>query len=115
MAKFLSTATCAAMIGALAQIAAWGQPASQKIFIEPRSRAPVNETVPAGQPAHLRVEASVVLVPASVTTDMGMRVNGLRRESFRVFEDGVEQPVTYFSMEDAPVSIGLLFDASGSM
>jgi Ca-activated chloride channel family protein len=46
---------------------------------------------------------------------MGSSVTGLRKENFRVFEDGVEQEVTHFASEDAPISIGLLFDSSGSM
>lgn len=57
----------------------------------------------------------MVLVPAQVTNDLGTPVTNLRKEDFRVFEDGVEQPIADFSQEDAPVSVGLLFDISGSM
>lgn len=56
-----------------------------------------------------------MLVPAQVTNELGTPVTNLRKEDFRVFEDGVEQPITDFSQEDAPVSVGLLFDISGSM
>jgi Ca-activated chloride channel homolog len=42
-------------------------------------------------------------------------VTGLEREDFRLFENKVEQRVTYFSKEEAPVSIGVIFDGSGSM
>jgi Ca-activated chloride channel family protein len=40
---------------------------------------------------------------------------GLEREQFRLYEDNVEQVITHFSMEDAPVSVGLVLDASASM
>ena len=42
-------------------------------------------------------------------------VTGLEKGAFRLFEDGVEQEILSFSSEDAPISIGLIFDMSGSM
>jgi Ca-activated chloride channel homolog len=39
----------------------------------------------------------------------------LTRKNFRIFEDGAEQQITYFAKDDAPVSVGLLLDSSGSM
>ncbi len=66
-------------------------------------------------PANLRADASMVLVPAQVVDASGAPVSTLRKEDFRVFEDGVEQPITDFAHEDAPVSVGFLFDSSASM
>jgi Ca-activated chloride channel homolog len=66
-------------------------------------------------PADLRVDVPLVLIPVHVTTPLGTSVTNLKRESFRLFEDNVEQTITHFASEDAPTSIGLLFDASGSM
>jgi Ca-activated chloride channel family protein len=65
--------------------------------------------------ADIRVDAALVLVPAQVTNLLGAPITDLHKEDFKVFEDGVEQPITNFSREDAPLSIGLLFDNSGSM
>ena len=65
--------------------------------------------------ADIRVDSALVLVPAQVTNFLGAPITDLRKEDFHVFEDGVEQPITNFSQEDAPLSIGLLFDISGSM
>ena len=42
-------------------------------------------------------------------------VTGLEKEHFQLFEDKVEQTISHFSSEDAPTSIGLLFDVSSSM
>lgn len=63
----------------------------------------------------IRVDSALVLVPTQVTNIYGSPVTTLRKEDFDVFEDGVEQPITNFSREDAPLSIGILFDISGSM
>lgn len=65
--------------------------------------------------ANLRVDTSLVLVPVQVTTQLGTSVTNLNKTNFRIFEDNVEQTITHFSKDDAPISIGLLFDASGSM
>ena len=50
-----------------------------------------------------------------MTNAVGASVTTLSRENFRVTENNVEQPITYFDKDDAPLSIGLLFDTSGSM
>ena len=64
---------------------------------------------------HLRVDASMVLVPVHAVTANGANVTDLAAANFRVFEDGVEQKITYFSQDDAALSVGLVFDSSGSM
>jgi VWFA-related protein len=66
-------------------------------------------------PAPLRVDSSLVLVPVHVTTPFGLSVTDLKKADFHVFEDNVEQPITQFAKDDAPISIGLVFDASASM
>jgi len=63
----------------------------------------------------LRLDVSMVLVPVSVTDPMDRPVHDLPQQSFRILEDGVEQRITSFSHEEGPVSMGLLFDSSGSM
>ena len=56
-----------------------------------------------------------MLIPATITDPLNRFVLGLRKEDFRVFEDGTEQTIAHFSGEDAPLSLGLVFDCSGSM
>jgi Ca-activated chloride channel homolog len=63
----------------------------------------------------IRVGVNVVLVNATVTDPYNRLVTGLEKENFQVYEDGVEQEVAYYSSEDVPVSIGVIFDMSGSM
>jgi len=64
---------------------------------------------------NIRVNSTLVLIPVTVTDSLSRFVLGLDRQDFRVFEDGVEQKVKQFAGEDAPLSIGLLVDTSGSM
>lgn len=61
------------------------------------------------------VDTTLVLIPANVTDPTNRFVLGLEKKDFHVFEDGVEQTIAHFSGEDTPLSIGLVFDASGSM
>ncbi len=63
----------------------------------------------------IKVDVNMTLVNLTVTDPLDRLVTGLEKEHFRVFEDGVEQEVLTLSSEDVPVSIGLVFDMSGSM
>jgi VWFA-related protein len=61
------------------------------------------------------VDSTLVLIPVTVTDPLNRFVTGLERENFRIFEDKSEQKVTHFASEDAPLSVGVVFDTSGSM
>jgi Ca-activated chloride channel family protein len=63
----------------------------------------------------LQVDVDLVLVPATVTDPLNRLVTGLEKENFVVLEDGKPQQVRHFSSEDAPISLGVIFDMSGSM
>jgi Ca-activated chloride channel family protein len=65
--------------------------------------------------ARIRMNVDMVLIPVSITDPMNRLVTGLDKEDFRIFEGGGLQKITSFSCEDAPVSIGIIFDLSGSM
>ena len=47
--------------------------------------------------------------------DRNRQVDSLNRENFRVFDDGVQQTISHFDAEDAPIAIGIVLDASASM
>ncbi len=63
----------------------------------------------------LHADSTLVVIPVSVTDASNHFVLNLEGDRFSVFEDGVKQRVTQFAGEDAPLSIGLLVDVSGSM
>jgi Ca-activated chloride channel homolog len=64
---------------------------------------------------HIRVDVNLVLVPISVTDPLDRLVTGLEKQDFSIYENNAQQPIQSFSAEDAPVSIGIVFDLSGSM
>lgn len=73
---------------------------------------------PAGaqdEPVVFRSDARLVVVHATVVDAEGNLVTDLPGSAFSIFEDGVKQEVKFFRHEDAPVSIGLVIDDSGSM
>jgi Ca-activated chloride channel family protein len=63
----------------------------------------------------IRVDTTLVQINVTVTDPLNRFVTGLEKEHFRLFEDKIEQKILDFSSEDAPLSIGLVFDTSGSM
>jgi Ca-activated chloride channel family protein len=62
-----------------------------------------------------RSRVDLVQVTVTVTDANGRLITGLTRDDFQVFEDGVEHPITQFTDERVPVSLGVLLDASDSM
>ncbi len=61
------------------------------------------------------VDAPVVLVPTTVMDRKGATVTGLPSDAFLVAQDNVPQRITSFAEQDVPVSVGIVFDTSGSM
>jgi Ca-activated chloride channel family protein len=77
---------------------------------------PKEPSVPQVNPSEgIKVDVNLTLVNVTVTDPLDRMVTGLEKEHFRVFEDGIEQEVLSLSSEDVPISIGLVFDMSGSM
>src|SRR5881296_3560604 len=92
--------------------------ADEKVSIVPRPKAPPakkEEKELKRRESTFKLDVSMVLVPVSVVTPMGQLVTGLEKEHFRVLEDNKEQTIAHFGSEDAPLSLGIIFDASGSM
>jgi Ca-activated chloride channel family protein len=102
MAQACLPAVC---LGVLFSISAIAQTPA---IINPRQRPPSSRSA-------IRADSALVVIPAWVTTAAGASVNSLSKENFHVTEDNVEQTIAYFDKDDAPLSIGLLFDTSGSM
>ena len=63
----------------------------------------------------LRKDVDLVLVPVTVTDPMNRLVTGLEKENFALTDNGKPQEIRHFSSEDAPISLGVIFDISGSM
>jgi Ca-activated chloride channel family protein len=74
-----------------------------------------NKALSARPNERMRVDVNLVLVPVTVTDPLNRLVTGLERQDFFVYENNALQKLKTFSSEDAPVSIGIIFDLSGSM
>jgi len=101
-----------------------------KVHVEPPSTSGAPTTEPKGAEAgpesgaaalkihpgsFIRMTVDMVLVPVTITDPLNRLVTGLEKEDFQVYENSNEQPIVSFASEDAPVSIGVVFDLSGSM
>lgn len=90
------------------------QPQAPNVSIKPRLKS--TDTSEARRPrSNIRVDTTLVLIPVTVTDPLNRFVTGLEREHFTLEEDKVEQDISHFASEDAALSVGLVFDTSGSM
>ncbi|MDE3150540.1 MAG: VWA domain-containing protein [Acidobacteriota bacterium] len=94
-------------------------PASTPSAKEPKGTEAPPETGPGALKIHpgsfIRMNVDLVLVPITVTDPMNRLVTGLEQNDFKIYENNKLQNIRSFSCDDAPVSIGIIFDLSGSM
>ncbi|MEO8025862.1 MAG: VWA domain-containing protein [Bryobacteraceae bacterium] len=86
-----------------------------RVSIEPRVKPASPEDAFVSRKANIRIDTTLVLIPVAVTDPLNRFVTGLEKEQFKIFEDKIEQEIKQFSSEDAPLSVGIVFDTSGSM
>jgi Ca-activated chloride channel family protein len=79
-------------------------------------QTPTNPPQPSSDEAPtFRADARLIVLPVSVSDKSGKLVTNLSQDSFKVFENGAEQPIKLFRHEDVPISLGIIVDNSGSM
>jgi Ca-activated chloride channel homolog len=125
--RTFSCAAIACLLGLLVIVPASAQdPDVEDVHVAPRVEpqpADKEAAIPdpiAGDTVHMHApmiksKVDLVLVPVTVTDPLNRLVTGLDRENFEVFEGKDRQEVRHFSAEDAPISLGVIFDMSGSM
>ena len=94
---------------ALAGGSALPLPGQPRVWVQPGISRPRTRE------GDLRVDSDLVLITVSVTDSSGRPVTGLDAAMFRLFDAGKEQKVAQFASEDAPISVGIVFDSSASM
>src|SRR3984893_5959384 len=100
---------------------AWAQSPVDDVHVSPRVQPPPpaeKEIMDPSLRTHtkpLKVDVNLVLVPVTITDPMNRLVTGLDKENFTLYEGKDLQDIRHFSSEDAPVSLGVIFDVSGSM
>jgi len=77
------------------------------------AKPPANPS--SGDDVTFRADTRLVVLPISVADKNGKLVTDLKQSSFKVFENGIEQPIKIFKREDVPISLGIIIDNSGSM
>src|ERR1041385_2809195 len=104
--------TTFAVVIFLSYTASYAQSNLDDVHITPRATAPATGGV---HEAAIRVNASMVLVPVTITDGMNRVVTGLEQANFEVLENKQRQEIKHFSNQDEPVSLGIIFDTSTSM
>jgi len=100
---------------------AGAQSAMDEVHVSPREQPPAPNPADLIDPSlkthtkPMKVDVDLVLVPVTITDPMNRLVTGLDKENFALFEGKDQQEIRHFSSEDAPVSLGVIFDMSGSM
>jgi len=84
-------------------------------FVFSQQSKPTPTPEPDNPDAPVKVKTDLVTLTLTVTDLYGRYVSGLTKKAFSVFDNNEEQDITFFSDSDAPVSVGILFDVSGSM
>jgi Ca-activated chloride channel homolog len=102
--------------------AAWAQSSGEDVHVTPRveqtltrNSEPIDDPTLKTHTKPIKVDVNLVLVPVSIVDPENRQVTGLDKENFEIFEDKDRQQIRHFSSEDAPVSLGAIFDVSGSM
>jgi VWFA-related protein len=108
----------AAITSIVPQLAAQPRGDDAKVSIEPRPK-PTAKKESDGfadrRQGSIRIDKTLVQINVTVTDPLNRFVTGLEKEHFKLLEDKVEQKIEQFSAEDAPLSVGIVFDTSGSM
>jgi Ca-activated chloride channel homolog len=88
---------------------------SAKPSLEPKIPDETTEPKTKGKNWTIGVDVDLVMMYTSVFDKNGHFIGGLKKDNFKLYEDGIEQKIDRFSQEDVPISMGILLDLSGSM
>lgn len=76
---------------------------------------PSSKQIPQKPQDNIVINTKLVNLTVSVNDKLGRFVAGLAKEDFEIFDNSVKQDIAFFSDEDAPISLGIVYDVSGSM
>lgn len=119
--RAVASAVCGLLLLILLPAALWSQGEEQNVHVTPRDKPiprPVDIPVDPTLKTHtkpLKVDVDLVLVNVTITDPLNRLVTGLEKENFSLYEGREAQDIRHFSNEDAPISLGVVFDVSGSM
>ena len=112
----LAFATIVLLAGTLQ---AGAQTSIDDVHVQPLPRSGTDTVaslyLPESNKQMLKVSVDLVLVPVTIVDDRNRHIKGLQSENFDLFEGKQQQSIRYFSSQDAPISLGIVLDVSGSM
>ena len=117
MRSLLVSIAIAALLAALEPLSSF----SAKTTAQSRStNVPESQTAtpldPSQQPDDkIQLKARLVSLTVTVSDKLGRFVTGLEKRNFQIYDDGVQQEIAHFGDEDAPLTLGIIYDVSGSM
>ena len=100
----------------------WAQSGRTKSYSESSPQAEKTETNNQKQTEQtqddsdeiIKIDTDLVVIPAQITDSKGKTVLDLKQTEFKIFENGVEQEIAYFSNQDQPFTVALVLDMSYS-
>ena len=104
----------APIFGQSGRVQIYSESASDKIDSKKISPPAIEQNKENPNDDIIRVETDLVIIPAQITEGGGKPVLGLRKEEFKIFENGIEQEIAYFSNSEQPFTVALLLDMSYS-
>ncbi len=129
--RFLGFLLAVLLLGCLPARLAVAQDSDDDVHVVPRSKpaqpappppssppSPSSPTADSPLDIHskpLRSDVDLVLVPVTVTDPYDRLVTGLEKDNFQIFDGNKQQQISHLSSDDAPISLGVIFDMSGSM
>lgn len=107
------------IVATIAISRAWAQSSIDEVHVTPRVVSSATDAVLdsslATHTKPIKKDVDLVLVPVTITDNMDRIITGLAKDNFQVFDGKNRQDIRHFSSEDTPVSLGIIFDMSGSM
>jgi len=117
----MRTFTLAVFLSSILNAVAYGQSARVGPFSESTSRYDektplIEKPAKTGKPEDeiIQIDTDLVTVPVRITSKTGRPVPDVKREEFKIFENGVEQSIDYFQSEEQPFTVALMLDMSYS-
>ncbi|MBX7053891.1 MAG: VWA domain-containing protein [Pyrinomonadaceae bacterium] len=108
------TLTAVHSAGQAGRVKGYSESIARKDRTSDNSARPVSVPKPEKDDGIVRIETDLVTVPVRVNTRKGRPVTDIDRSEFKIFENGEEQEIAYFSNSDEPFTVALLLDMSYS-
>ena len=113
--KILFCRTSSVSILSLLVLLCWACLSVQAQEDPPPPPSPTPTPIPLREDDKLLSNTDLITLTVTVTDPLSRYVSGLSKKHFKVFDDNEEQEISFFTDDDAPVSVGIVFDTSGSM